>query len=150
MAQSLAQVLIHIIFATHDRQPWIKDEVRDELHAYIGGILKKFDSPALTIGSVEDHVHILCALSKNYPIKKILEVVKSNSSRWIKTKGAAYQRFRWQNGYGVFSVSASKASAVRDYIANQAEHHRKISFEEEFTRLLEEYGVDYDKRYLWS
>ena len=150
MPQSLTKLLIHIIFATKGRRPWIKDEVRDELHAYIAGILKNYDSPALVIGSVEDHVHILCVLSKNHAIKKVMEGVKSNSSRWIKSKGPRYKEFQWQAGYGAFSVSSSKASAVKQYVAGQAEHHRKESFKEEFLRFLKEYRIDYDERYIWD
>ena len=128
MAQSLAKIYIHVIFRTKNQDVLIDNDVRDELHSYMIGILNKWETPVLKIGSVEDHVHILSMLSRNYPVRKILEEVKKGSSKWLKTKGASYSNFQWQNGYGIFSVSQSKIESVDKYIENQKEHHRQESF----------------------
>lgn len=150
MSQSLAKILVHVIFSTKNRHPFLKDDVRDELHRYIATILKDHESPAILIGSVENHIHILCSQSKNYTTSKIVEEAKKGSSKWIKTKGAAYEKFQWQNGYGAFSVSQSHVDDVVQYIASQKEHHRKMTFEEEFRSFLKKYQVEYDERYVWD
>ena len=150
MPQSLAKIYVHIIFATKGRSPYLSDGIRPELHAYMAKVLKECDSPPVIIGSVEDHVHILCALSKNFPVSKVVEEVKKSSSKWMKTKGKLLDNFHWQNGYGAFSVSPSKLEDVKSYIRSQEDHHRRISFQEEFRRFLEQYKVDYDERYVWD
>ena len=122
--------------------------VRPQLHGYMAGVLKEIGSPALVINSVADHVHILCALSKNLAACKLVEEVKKSSSKWMKTQGVPL--FSWQNGYGVFSVSESNAAAARKYIENQQAHHRKTGFQEEFRRFLEKHRVEYDERYVWD
>ena len=151
MPQSLAKVAFHIIFSTKHRRPWLKDEaIRKELYAYMATILKSLESPAIIINGVEDHVHILCLLSRNYAIKKIVEEVKTEPSKWIKTKGSQYKDFYWQAGYGVFSVSESKIEEVREYIKNQEEHHRRMTFQEEFRRICERHEIEIDERYVWD
>ena len=150
MPQSLANILVHLIFSTKERQPWIQDDVRSHLHAYLVGILQNHRSPSLATNSVENHIHILFALSRNYSVAKIVEEVKKGSSIWIKTQGPAYEQFHWQNGYGAFSVGQSQAPVVKRYIANQAEHHRKVTFQDEFRRFLDKYQVKYDERYVWD
>jgi putative transposase len=122
MPQSLANILVHLIFSTKERRPLIDDIVRDRLHGYMAGVLKEIESPALIINSVPDHVHILSALSKNLAACKLVEEVKKSSSKWMKKQGVPM--FAWQNGYGMFAVSQSNAAAVRKYIESQAEHHR--------------------------
>src|SRR4051812_30707447 len=117
MAQSLAKILVHIVFSTKNRKPFLKDKaIRGELHGYTIGILKALECPSLEINSVEDHVHILCVLSRKIALMKLIEEVKTSTSRWIKTKGAVYHDFYWQGGYGAFSVSQSKHPEVRRYI----------------------------------
>ena len=148
MPQSLANILVHVIFSTKDRHPFITDAVRPGLHSYTAGVLKELDSPALIINSQPDHAHILCSLSKNLALCKLLEEVKKSSSKWIKPNGVP--SFGWQNGYGAFSVSQSNAAQVRNYISQQQEHHRKHSFQDEFRRFLEKYQVVYDERYVWD
>ena len=150
MAQSLSKMLVHLIFSTKNREPLIKDDIRDELHRYIASILQQWDSPAILVNSVEDHVHILFSLSKNYSINKIVEEAKKGSSIWIKSKGGAYAGFYWQAGYGAFSVSQSNAADVQKYIANQREHHRQKTFQEEYREFLNRYQVEYDERYVWD
>jgi putative transposase len=150
MPQSLAKLLVHPIYSTKNREPVLRDDVRDELHRYSAGILKELESPAILINSVEDHVHIFYAHSKNYSPNKIVEEVKKGSSKWIKTKGQAYAGFHWQNGYGVFSVSQSGVEEVVKYIEGQKEHHRRRTFQEEYREFLKRYQVPYDERYVWD
>jgi putative transposase len=151
MPQSLAKVAIHIIFSTKRRTPWLKDAgIREALWAYMAGTLKGCESPAIVIGGAEDHVHILCLLSRNFAIKKIVEEVKKGPSKWIKGKGPEYRDFYWQSGYGVFSVSESKVPEVTQYIRNQEEHHKKMSFQDEFRAFCRRCGVIIDEGYAWD
>ena len=148
MPQSLANILIHVIWSTKERCPLIADEMRARLHGYMSGILKNIESPALIINSVADHIHILCQLSKNLAACKLVEEVKKSSSKWMKENGVP--EFAWQNGYGVFSVSQSNAHLVHEYIQGQAEHHRKRDFKEEFRDFCNKYNVAIDERYVWD
>lgn len=150
MAQSLSKILVHIIFSTKNRHPFLTGEVRPELHAYAATVLKNCDSPALILNSVADHIHILCALSKNWAVCDLIKELKTSTSKWIKTKGSTLRKFQWQAGYGVFSVSELQIGSVRTYIAEQERHHRRVSFEDEFMRFLRRYGVEYDERYVWD
>jgi putative transposase len=135
---------------TKNREPVLSDDIRDELHRYSAGILKELQSPAILINSVEDHVHIFYSHSKNYSPSKIVEEVKKGSSKWLKTKGAAYLNFHWQNGYGAFSVSQSGVAEVVKYIEGQKEHHRRNTFQEEYREFLRRYEVPFDERYVWD
>jgi REP element-mobilizing transposase RayT len=148
MPQSLANILIHVIWSTKERRPLISDAVRVGLHGYMAGILKNLESPALIINSVADHVHVFCQLSKNLAACKLVEEVKKSSSKWMKEQGVL--NFAWQNGYGVFSVSQSNADAVRKYIEGQAEHHHQRDFKEEFREFCQRYNVPLDERYVWD
>ena len=151
MPQSLAKVLVHIVFSTKNRSPFLSDKnVREEMHAYLGGTCNNLDCPVLTVGGVADHVHILCALSRNLSIAKVVGDMKRGSSKWIKTKGRMLTKFAWQNGYGVFSVGQSEVERVRQYIVGQEDHHRKKTFQDEYRSFLKEYGVNYDERYIWD
>jgi putative transposase len=150
MPQSLVKNLVHLVFSTKLRQPWLPDDVQHPLFAYQAGIFKQWESPALVIGGVEDHVHALFLLSKNHALKKIVEEVKKGSSKWIKTDGTRNSDFHWQNGYAAFSVSESNVPDVRRYIENQREHHRKMTFQEELRALLTRHGVEFDERYVWD
>jgi len=150
MPQSLANVLVHIIFSTKGRQPVLANTLRPELEAYLAGILGNLDCLAVRVGAMPDHVHSLCRLSRNLAIAKVVEEVKKGSSKWVKTKAAALRNFHWQNGYGAFSVSPSEAEAVAQYVANQEEHHRRVTFEEEYRALLQRHGVLFDERYVWD
>lgn len=148
MPQSLANILIHVIWSTKERRPLISDEVRAGLHGYLAGILKNLESPALVINSVQDHVHVLCQLSKNIAACKLVEEVKKGSSKWMKESGVL--DFTWQSGYGVFSVSQFNVDVVRDYIAGQPEHHRKRDFKDEFREFCKRHDVPMDERYVWD
>ncbi len=148
MPQSLANILIHAIWSTSDRRPFITDDVRAGLHGYMAGILKNIECPALIINSVADHIHILCQLSKNLAACKLVEEVKKSSSKWMKENGVS--GFAWQSGYGVFSVSQSNVEAVREYIQRQPEHHAQRDFKEEFREFCKRYNVVMDERYVWD
>jgi putative transposase len=150
VAQSLAKNLIHLIFSTKDRRPMIGDAIREELHTYAAGILNSLNSPALAINSVRDHMHMLFVLHKNHSLAHAVQEVKQGTSRWIKTQGAEYALFYWQNGYGAFSVSQSGVPEVIDYIGKQQEHHRKLSFQDEFRAFLKRYEVAFQEQYVWD
>jgi REP element-mobilizing transposase RayT len=151
MPQSLARVLVHIVFSTKNRYPFLADNnIRSELHAYLGGTCNQLECPVLTVGGAADHVHILCALSRNLSIAKVVGDIKRGSSKWIKTKGRMLTKFAWQNGYGVFSVGQPEVERVKQYIVNQDDHHKKKSFQDEYRSFLKEYGVSYDERYIWD
>jgi len=150
MGQSLVKNYLHIVYSTKYRQPLIKEEIEDELYSYLGGICKKLECAPIKVGGYIDHVHILCMLSKNIALVKLLEELKSHSSKWIKTKGAEYKNFYWQNGYGAFSINPSEVDIVTQYIANQKEHHKVKSFQQEYKLFLKKYEVEYDERYVWD
>ncbi len=150
MPQSLAQFYAHLVFSTKNRERTIKTQTFENLRAYFGGILRDMESPLLAAGIVPDHVHLLYRHSKNITLVNIIEGVKTGSSKWIKSQGTEYNRFHWQNGYGAFSVSASKVDVVKRYVLNQEEHHRSVNFQDEFRRFLHEYQVEYDERYVWD
>ena len=150
MSQSLAQNLLHLVFSTKNRRPWLFPAIRPELNAYLAGTLRDLQSPAVIVNSVSDHVHILCALSKNDALCNIVEEIKRSSSKWIKTKGDDYKSFHWQAGYGAFSVSQSNVEEVRTYIANQEQHHARMSFQDELRAILKKHRLEFDERYLWD
>jgi len=150
MAQSLSKVYLHIVFSTKKRFPFIKPEIEDELYAYMGGTIKKLGGIPFIINGMGDHIHIFSTLPRTVALSKFLEEIKKNSSRWIKTKGREYQNFAWQGGYAAFSVSDSVKDTVVQYIQNQKEHHRSLSFKEEVIKFLKKYDLDYDEKYLWE
>jgi len=123
---------------------------RARLWAYQSRILQNLECHSITIGGVEDHVHILCNLTKKHAPTKVLELLKKDSSKFVKTLDSNLAAFHWQDGYGLFSVSPSHLEAVRRYILNQEEHHKKETFQEEFLRILKKYGAEYDERYVWD
>lgn len=122
----------------------------EELHAYIGGICRELESPALIVGGYTDHIHILCMLSKKMSLVELVQKVKAHSSKWMKTKHKDLEHFYWQDGYGAFSVNPADVGVVVNYIKNQHEHHRKKTFKEEYVAFLKKYEVEYDERYVWE
>jgi REP element-mobilizing transposase RayT len=150
MPQSLASVLVHLVFSTKHRQPLIGPDVEGALHAYLATVLREMDSPAIAINGTEDHVHILFRLSRKMALAEVVEEVKKRSSKWIKTKGPAYGEFYWQSGYGAFSIGESGVEGLKRYIAGQKEHHRVKSFQDEFRAFLAKYQIEYDERYVWD
>ena len=150
MPQSLSRILVHLIFSTKSRVPVLTPPIQTELHPYLAVVLRDNQCPSMQVGGVEDHVHMVFGLSRTLTIAQIVEKVKTSSSKWLKTKGTELADFHWQAGYGAFSVSQSDLDAVIAYIRNQAEHHRKMTFQEEDRRFLERYQVPYDERYVWD
>ena len=151
MPQSLAQIYLHIVFSTKHRKSFLEDNaIREQCHAYLAGVCKNLRCPALIVGGVEDHVHILNRHSKNISVADFLRDLKRSSSEWIKMLNPTLSSFRWQNGYGAFSISPSHVEDVRNYILGQTEHHRHESFKDEFRRLCRKYGVEIDERYVWD
>jgi REP element-mobilizing transposase RayT len=151
MPQSLAKILVHTVFSTKERRPLLRDRsLREELHHYIGGILSNLECQPIIVGGVEDHVHVLSALSRTCEAAEMVKEVKRGSSLWLKTKTLGLHDFAWQNGYGIFSIGFSQIPSVRDYILTQEEHHRKTSFQDEFRQLLRRYEIEFDERYVWD
>jgi len=150
MSQSLSKLYVHIIFHVKDDRISIRPEDEKELYAYIGGIIKQNASFPVKINGTENHIHVLSTLSKNLSLANLVEAIKKNSSRWIKTKNIHYQSFAWQGGYAGYSVSQSKVAVVANYIEHQKEHHMKLSFKDEYLKFLQEYQVDFDENYLWK
>jgi putative transposase len=151
MPQSLAKVLVHIIFSTKSRFPFLSDiTIRSEMHAYLGGTCNNLESPVIIVGGISEHVHILCRLSRSISIAKLIGELKRESSKWIKTKGGILTKFSWQNGHGIFSVSESNVEQVREYILNQEKHQRKKNFQDEYRTFLNKYRVEYNEKYVWD
>ncbi len=144
----IGNILLHFIFSTDGRCPSIKAEFRDDLFAYLGGIIREINGTALIINGANDHVHMLIRVRPTHSAAEIVRVAKANSSRWVREKHSA--KFGWQTGYGVFSVSESSAPAVTRYIAMQEKHHRTRSFQEEFVALLKRNHIEYDPKYIWD
>lgn len=150
MSQSLSKLYVHLIFHVKNNAYLIRQEDENELYAYIGGVIKLSKSIPININGTEDHLHVLCIMSKNISLADLLEDIKRNSSRWIKTKNEHYQNFAWQGGYSGYSVSQSKAEVVNRYIENQKEHHKHHTFREEYLQFLKENGIEYNEAYLWT
>lgn len=150
MSQSLTKLYVHIVFHVKNNKHGIRTTEMPELFAYMGTVIKDNQSIPIIINGVDDHVHILCVLSKNVALAKLVEEIKRHSSRWIKTRDPYYANFGWQGGYGGFSVSPSVHDKTKAYIERQAEHHRERSFKEEYLLFLKEYGIEYNEDYLWT
>jgi len=143
-------LLIHIVFSTKGRAPLISGEIQDDLHAYLGGIIREIGGKALIVNGTVDHVHVLIRTPTTRSSAEIVRLLKANSSKWIHQKWPQQRGFTWQSGYGAFSVSESPVDSVRAYIASQQEHHKKISFQDEFRAFLRKNNIEVDERYLWE
>ena len=150
MPQSLSSILIHLIFSTKNRKPFLTPEIDVELYPYMASIFKAMKSPALVINGTSDHIHTLLSLSRVVSIADVVEEVKTESSKWIKTKGREFRRFQWQSGYGAFSIGQSQVPSVKRYIARQKENHRRVTFQDEYRKFLNAYEIKYDERYVWD
>ena len=150
MPQSLVMNYVHITFSTKYRLNLIDKKIEAELFNYLGGICKSLECQPFIVGGYQNHIHILCALSRKIPLMKLVEELKSHSSKWVKYRWQGYNDFYWQNGYGGFSVSPKQVEVVKAYIANQREHHQKKTFKEEFLSFLHQYDIEYDDRYVWD
>src|ERR1043166_4848925 len=151
MSQSLAKILIHTVFSTKDRRPFLRERTfREELHRYLGGILANHDCQPIIVGGVQDHVHLLSTLSRTYTAAEMVKELKRSSSLWIKEHEPGLRDFAWQSGYGLFFIGFPQIETVRHYIAGQENHHRKASFQDEFRNLLRKYEIEFDERYVWD
>jgi len=148
--QSLSKIILHVIFSTKNREPWLDSDVRPRMHAYLATICRDLGAELVNVGGVADHVHIVTTLPRTLSQADLIERIKKASSKWIKTLDARYRGFFWQRGYGAFSVSPSQLEAVLEYIRAQQEHHRTRTFQEEYRELLRKHGVDFDERYVWD
>ena len=145
MAHTYTNLLTHALFSTKDRQPIIRPELRDDLHAYLGGIITNLRGKPVLINGPKDHVHLLFVLPANLALADFMEKLKANSSRWAKGRA---REFAWQTGYAAFSVSQSKLLEVKAYIARQEEHHRRRTYQEGVVALLKRHGMEFDPRYV--
>ena len=150
MPQSLAQVMVHIVVSTKGRTPWLNEGIQPEMFSYLATVVRNAGHTVVSVGGHTDHVHILIGLSRTETIARTVEVLKTSSSKWIKTKGETYHEFAWQRGYGAFGVSFSAVPAVVSYIANQPSHHHVVSFQDELRQLMIENGIEIDERYIWD
>lgn len=150
MAQSLSNIVLHIVFSTKHRQPWIDTSIETELVKYLATACRSLECPSHAIGAADDHIHIACSLSRTITVSKLVQEIKQDSSKWMKSKGERYVEFAWQNGYGAFSIGQSQLSDLRAYIANQREHHRRTTFQDEYRQICKKYGVEFDERYVWD
>ena len=140
----------HCVFSTKDRRPMITAALQQRLWPYLGGIARENKMTAIEIGGVQDHIHMVLSLPSSMPIAKALQLIKGGSSKWVHDTFPAQRLFGWQVKYGSFSVSVSQLDKIIEYIKSQPEHHRKMTFQEEFVALLKKHRIQYDERYLWD
>ena len=151
MSQSLARIWLHIVFSTCERRAYLQDaELREEMFRMLGHHAKEAGCPPARVGGWSDHVHVLCGLSRTVTVAQLVEVLKTETSKWIKQRAADLGLFHWQNGYGAFSVSQSNVDQVIDYIDRQPEHHGQMTFQDEFRVLCAKHKMEIDERYAWD
>jgi putative transposase len=148
MPQSLSFLLVHIVFSTKDRRPYLRDDVRNRLHAYLATVVRDKQCECLRVGGVADHVHLAVRMHAQKSVAKLIEEVKVASSKWMKVEGV--EAFGWQRGYGAFSVGPADVGALLQYIEQQEAHHRKRDFKEEMRSFFEKYHVAFDEKYVWD
>ncbi len=151
MSQAIAKILVHVVFSTKDRRPFLRDDaIRQEMHVYLAGILSHRDCLPVIVGGVADHVRLLVSLSRTGAPAETIKEIKRSSTLWLKNRQADFQDFAWQNGYGMFSLGFSPIEQVKKYIAGQEAHHQKTPYREEFLALLRRYQIPYNENYLWD
>ena len=150
MPGTYSQLLLHIVFSTKGRVPWITSDLAERLYPYMGGIVRAERGVLYDIGGIEDHVHLYLRWRPDGSVSDLMRIVKSKSSRWIHETFPALGGFAWQEGYSVFSVSKSQEEGVKKYIAGQAEHHRKEDFKAELLRIVRAHGIEFDERYMFD
>jgi putative transposase len=148
MPQTLTNLLVHIVFSTKLRRPFITPEIEPELFAYFSALCAERGTPCLAVGGTNDHVHLLISHSRTKALSDIVRDLKAYSSNWLKTRGPAFREFSWQDGYGGFSIGQSGVAALRRYIRDQRTHHQTRSFSDEYRLLLRRYEVAFDERFL--
>jgi REP element-mobilizing transposase RayT len=151
MPQSLARIWVHLVFSTKERRAYLQDaDIRDEMFRMLGYHAKEADCPPARVGGWVDHVHVLCGLSRTSTLAELVEVLKRETSKWIKKRAADLGLFHWQNGYGAFSVSQSNVDQVIEYIARQPDHHKRMTFQEEFRTICARHHLEVDEQYAWD
>jgi REP element-mobilizing transposase RayT len=150
MPQSFCQLYGHLVFSTKNRRPWLDNQIRENIHAYLAGTLRQLGCADVHIGGPDDHIHALFLLPKLTTPVALIKEIKQNSSRHAKTHGISHAFFGWQRGYALFSVSPTARDSVCAYIARQVEHHKRVTFKEELIGLLKKARIEYDERYLWD
>jgi REP element-mobilizing transposase RayT len=150
MPQSLSNILLHLIFSTKDRRPWLEDGIRQKTHAFLAGTVRQSECEAYRVGGVADHVHLAIRLSRTLSVADLVKEIKIASSKWVKLQDDTLHEFAWQQGYGVFSVGMSQKETLLHYIDNQEQHHRTRSFQDEYRDFLKKYEIEYDERYVWD
>ena len=150
MGHTYSKLMVHVVFSTKDRAPTLDSELKPRLFAYMGGIVRELGGTALLINGPADHVHILMLFPAKIALSEMMGKLKANSSGWVHREFPAKRAFAWQTGFAAFSVSVSQKLAVLNYIAGQEEHHRKLSFKEEFIAFLQKHEVEYDEGYIWE
>jgi REP element-mobilizing transposase RayT len=150
MPQSFTSLHYHLVFSTKYREPTITPPLRPRLYDYLGGIVRGEGGVLLAAGGVADHVHLLARLHQQTAPADLLRILKANSSKWVHDTFPDSGRFGWQTGYGAFSVSYSQLETVKGYVARQEDHHRRVTFQDEFRLFLTRHGIGFDERYLWD
>ncbi len=150
MPQSLTKLYAHLVFSTKHRRPLLDKEIRPAVHGYMASVLRDLECPWVKVGGVEDHIHILLEMGRKHAPAELVEKVKRESSKFVKTLGDQYRQFYWQRGYSIFSVGPMQRDVVATYIDNQEEHHKRHTYREELLTFLKRYQVSYDDRYLWD
>jgi len=150
MSQALAKIYLHLIFSTKNRERSLPDDVRDDLHSYMGGILHGLGCSPIEINTEPDHAHVLFVMTRTETISNVVGQLKKSSNDWLRNRDPQFRHFYWQGGYGVFSVSQSAVEEVRQYIRDQREHHKQVSFQDEFRTFLKRYEMEFDERYVWE
>jgi putative transposase len=150
MPQSLTKLYAHLIFSTKNRKPWLDEQIRPRVHGYLARIVRDLDSPWVVVGGVADHVHLLFDIGKKTVPMNLVEHVKRESSKFVKTLGTEYGSFYWQRGYGMFSVSPKDRDEAEHYVRNQEQHHQGRTFQDEYRTILKAYGIEFDEQYVWD
>jgi putative transposase len=151
MPQSLARIWLHIVFSTKDRYPYLQNaDIRDEMFRMLGHHARELGCPPARVGGWNDHVHILCGHSRTITVAKLIEELKTETSKWVKQRAPDLCAFHWQGGYGAFSVSQSNCEAVIKYIEDQAKHHARMGYQDEFRAICARHCVEIDERYVWD
>jgi len=150
VANTYTSLHYHLIFSTKNREPWICPDIEQRIWEYLGGIARQNGMKALQIGGIEDHVHVVLAIPAPLSLSKGLQLLKGASSKWIRETFPDLTTFQWQDGYGAFTVSKSHLPEVVDYVAQQREHHKHQTFQDEYRTWLHKHGIEYDERYVWG
>ncbi len=150
MPQSLAKLYVHLVFSTKHRERWLTDDIRVDLHAYMGGILNGMGCVPIEINSEPEHVHALFILSRTIPLSEAVGNLKKSSNDWLREKNGKFADFYWQAGYGAFSVGQSGVEKLREYIRSQREHHQQVSYQDEVRAFFRRYKIEFDERYVWD